>query len=155
MQRKMICLNILPGYSGGGDHCHAAGRPGHHPRQGVLFPSVAVLHPGIGPGAAGNISGAATGLAYTFVRKLGARGENSLRIVFFFSLFSTLLTLPFFVQLADIFLLLAVNGGGGQDAEIWIPQIPHNQFATRSCHTHCMKEQHGRIPPVAICLKQH
>ena len=36
-------------------------------------------------------------MAYTFVRKLGARGENSLRIVFYFSLFSTLLTLPFFL----------------------------------------------------------
>jgi len=49
------------------------------------------------PSLAGFISGAAAGLAYTFVRKLGARGENSLRIVFFFSLFSTLLTLPFFL----------------------------------------------------------
>ena len=36
-------------------------------------------------------------MAYTFVRKLGARGENSLRIVFYFSLLSTLLTLPFFL----------------------------------------------------------
>ena len=58
-------------------------------------------------------------------------------------------------SLADIFLPLAVNGGGGQDAEISILQIPRNRFAARSCHTHCMKEQHGRIPPVAICLKQH
>ena len=49
------------------------------------------------PSLAGFISGAAAGLAYTFVRKLGARGENSLRIVFYFSLFSTLLTLPFFL----------------------------------------------------------
>ena len=65
------------------------------------------------------------------------------------------LHLPYFVQLADIFLPLAVNGGGGQDAEISILQIPRNRFAARSCHTHCMKEQHGRIPPVAICLKQH
>ena len=58
-------------------------------------------------------------------------------------------------SLADIFLPLAVNGGGGQDAEISILQIPRNRFAARSCHTHCMKEQHGRIPPVAVCLKQH
>lgn len=65
------------------------------------------------------------------------------------------LHLPYFVQLADIFLPLAVNGGGGQDAEISILQIPRNRFAARSCHTHCMKEQHGRTHPVAICLKQH
>ena len=126
----------------------------------ALLGSVLIIKPGFEgapfvPSLAGFISGAAAGLAYTFVRKLGARGENSLRIVFCFSLFSTLLTLPYFVQLADIFLPLAVNGGGGQDAEISILQIPRNRFAARSCHTHCMKEQHGRIPPVAICLKQH
>ncbi len=35
------------------------------------------------------------------------------------------------VRLIDIFLPLAVNGGGGQDAEISILQIPRNRFAAR------------------------
>ena len=68
----------------------------------ALLGSALIIKPGFEgapfvPSLAGFISGAAAGLAYTFVRKLGARGENSLRIVFFFSLFSTLLTLPFFL----------------------------------------------------------
>ena len=68
----------------------------------ALLGSVLIIKPGFEgapfvPSLAGFISGAAAGLAYTFVRKLGARGENSLRIVFYFSLFSTLLTLPFFL----------------------------------------------------------
>ena len=45
------------------------------------------------------------------------------------------LYLPYFVRLADIFLPPAVNGGGRQDAEISILQIPRNRFAARSCHT--------------------
>ena len=61
----------------------------------ALLGSVLIIKPGFEgapfvPSLAGFISGA-------FVRKLGARGENSLRIVFYFSLFSTLLTLPFFL----------------------------------------------------------
>ena len=68
----------------------------------ALLGSVLIIKPGFEgapfvPSLAGFISGAAAGLSYTFVRKLGARGENSLRIVFYFSLFSTLLTLPFFL----------------------------------------------------------
>ena len=68
----------------------------------ALLGSVLIIKPGFEgapfvPSLAGFISGAAAGLAYTFVRKLGARGENSLRIVFYFSLLSTLLTLPFFL----------------------------------------------------------
>ena len=49
------------------------------------------------------------------MRKLGTRGENSLRIVFYFSLFSTLLTLPFFmlspVRLTDHQLLMLLLCG--------------------------------------------
>lgn len=68
----------------------------------ALLGSVLIIKPGFEgapfiPSLAGFISGAAAGLAYTFVRKLGSRGENSLRIVFYFSLFSSLLTLPFFL----------------------------------------------------------
>ena len=48
-----------------------------------------------------------------------------------------------------------VHGGGRQNTEIPILQIFRNWFAARSCHTHCMKEQHGRIPPVAILSLIH
>lgn len=68
----------------------------------ALLGSVLIIKPGFDgapflPSLAGFVSGAAAGLAYTFVRKLGARGENSLRIVFYFSLFSSAMTLPFFL----------------------------------------------------------
>ncbi|MCH5187500.1 MAG: DMT family transporter [Oscillospiraceae bacterium] len=43
----------------------------------------------------GIIGGAGAGLAYTFVRILSKRGERSAFIVFFFSVFSTLVTIPF------------------------------------------------------------
>ena len=41
--------------------------------------------------------GMGAGAAYTFVRKLGARQENSKRIVFYFSAFSCLVCLPFLI----------------------------------------------------------
>ncbi len=43
----------------------------------------------------GLLGGAGAGAAYTFVRKLGLRGENSTRIIFFFSAFSCLVCLPY------------------------------------------------------------
>lgn len=46
------------------------------------------------PAVAGMCGGALAGLAYTYVRKLGQRGENGMIIVFFFSAFSTVCTLP-------------------------------------------------------------
>lgn len=46
---------------------------------------------------AGAAGGLGAGMAYTFVRKLGARGENSRRIVFWFSAFSCLVCLPFII----------------------------------------------------------
>lgn len=68
----------------------------------ALLGSMLIIKPGFQnaallPSLAGFASGAAAGLAYTFVRKLGMRGENSLRIIFYFSLFSSLLTFPFFL----------------------------------------------------------
>ena len=86
----------------------------------ALLGSALIIKPGFEgapfvPSMAGFISGATAGLAYTFVRKLGTRGENSLRIVFYFSLFSTLLTLPFFmlspVRLTDHQLLMLLLCG--------------------------------------------
>lgn len=49
------------------------------------------------PALAGVGSGACAGLAYTAVRILGLKGERSLMTIFFFSAFSTLAALPFFL----------------------------------------------------------
>lgn len=46
------------------------------------------------PALIGMLGGAAAGLAYTYVRKLGQRGVNGAVIVLFFSAFSSLLLLP-------------------------------------------------------------
>lgn len=47
------------------------------------------------PAASGVLGGLGAGLAYTFVRKLGMRGENSMMIVTFFSGFTTLMLTPY------------------------------------------------------------
>ena len=49
------------------------------------------------PALVGLAGGMAAGAAYTAVRALSGRGEKGARIVFFFSAFSTLSTLPFLV----------------------------------------------------------
>ncbi len=49
------------------------------------------------PALLGALGGFGAGFAYTYVRKLGQRGENGMMIVLFFSAFSTLFTLPFCV----------------------------------------------------------
>lgn len=49
------------------------------------------------PALVGVLGGLGAGLAYTFVRKLGQRGERKAYIVFFFSAFSTLVLLPFMI----------------------------------------------------------
>lgn len=58
-----------------------------------------VIRPGFsmaaGPAFIGLCGGLGAGLAYTFVRLLGMRGERGPVIVFFFSAVSTLFTLPF------------------------------------------------------------
>ena len=51
------------------------------------------------PALLGALGGLGAGIAYTFVRMLGKRGERGPFIVFFFSAFSTLLMVPF--MLAD------------------------------------------------------
>lgn len=45
----------------------------------------------------GLLGGICAGCAYTFVRKLGSRGENSFRVIFYFSLFSCLVCVPFMI----------------------------------------------------------
>lgn len=49
------------------------------------------------PALIGVLGGLGAGLAYTFVRSLGKKGERSAYIVFFFSAFTSLVTLPMVV----------------------------------------------------------
>lgn len=49
------------------------------------------------PAIAGFLGGCGAGFAYTYLRKLGKRGEESMIIVLFFSAFSTLMSLPFLI----------------------------------------------------------
>jgi drug/metabolite transporter (DMT)-like permease len=49
------------------------------------------------PAVAGVLGGCGAGLAYTYVRKLGQRGENGMMIVLFFSGFSTFSLLPYLI----------------------------------------------------------
>lgn len=62
--------------------------------------SVFIIKPGFQNAAllaalAGVVGGMGAGIAYTFVRALGQKGEDSRRFVFYFSAFSCLLCLPF------------------------------------------------------------
>ena len=64
--------------------------------------SLLIIKPGfadaqLSPALAGVLGGLGAGAAYTFVRKLGKKGENSKRIVFYFSAFSCLFCLPFLI----------------------------------------------------------
>ena len=74
------------------------------------------------PAVSGFLSGACAGFAYTCVRVLGVKGERGMMTVFFFSAFSTLVALPFFIafyepmtpfQWASL-LLAGVSATGGQ-----------------------------------------
>ncbi len=81
--------------------------------------SLFIIKPSMGgyavfPAAVGALGGMSAGLAYTFVRSLGRKGENSFRIIFFFSAFSCLVCIPFMVMNFEpftfksfIFLILA------------------------------------------------
>lgn len=74
------------------------------------------------PGLIGVFGGFGAGVAYTYVRKLGKRGERGPLIVFFFSTFSTLFVTPFMIAdfvpmtVSQLFLLLAAgaSAAGGQ-----------------------------------------
>lgn len=82
---------------------------------GALF----VIKPGfqmaLGPALIGTLGGFGAGVAYTFVRKLGKNGVRGPVIVMFFSTFSTLVCLPFFLadyQPMTIRQLLFLLGAG-------------------------------------------
>lgn len=49
------------------------------------------------PAGVGLLGGMGAGVAYTYVRKLGMRGENSMIIVCFFSAFTTIALCPYFI----------------------------------------------------------
>ena len=74
------------------------------------------------PALSGFLSGACAGFAYTCVRVLGKKGERNDMIIFFFSAFSTLLSLPFmiiyYVPMTGIqwlyMLLAGLSAAGGQ-----------------------------------------
>jgi drug/metabolite transporter (DMT)-like permease len=75
------------------------------------------------PAVIGFIGGLSAGFAYTFVRRLGQRGERGSMVVFFFSVFSTVITIPCmliggYVPMSKyqlVMLLLAgVSATGGQ-----------------------------------------
>jgi len=89
---------------------------------GALF----VIKPGVTgmplfPALMGTVGGMCAGIAYTMVRKLGMKGVKGPFIVFFFSLFSCVVSLPFLIlqfvpmSLYQIFILfltgLAASGG--------------------------------------------
>lgn len=74
------------------------------------------------PAFVGLIGGCAAGMAYTYVRKLGLKGERSMIIVLYFSIFSTLCTLPHMIfdyvpmstKQVLILVLCGLSAAGGQ-----------------------------------------
>lgn len=61
----------------------------------IIQPSPSNLE--LGPSLVGLFGGMAAGLAYTMVRRMGLMGERSALIVFFFSTFSCVVTLPYLI----------------------------------------------------------
>lgn len=67
------------------------------------------------PALVGATGGLGAGMAYTFVRKLGKNHENGVIIVFWFSVFSCLVCLPFLILSAvpmTLFQVLSLIGAG-------------------------------------------
>ena len=82
---------------------------------GALFVIKPDFSIGSFPAIVGASSGLFAGLAYTFVRKLGLRGEKSATIIVFFSATSCLLLLPFVVfsyyHMSTLQLLYLIGAG--------------------------------------------
>lgn len=71
------------------------------------------------------LGGFGAGFAYTFVRKLGQRGEQSMIIVLFFSTFSTLITIPFMIfgfkpMSSEQLLFLCLTGVAAAGGQLFI-----------------------------------
>lgn len=95
----------------------------------AFFGSMLVVKPSFQwdflPAFIGLLGGFGAGFAYTYVRKLGQRGENSMIIVFFFSSFSTLVTLPYIIfnfapMRAEQILFLGLTGVAAAGGQIFI-----------------------------------
>lgn len=89
---------------------------------GALFVIKPSFNVEVMPAFIGFIGGCAAGMAYTYVRKLGLKGERSMIIVLYFSIFSTLCTLPYMIfecapmslkQIA-VLVLCGLSAAGGQ-----------------------------------------
>lgn len=92
---------------------------------GMLFVVKPSFNVEVIPAFLGALGGFGAGFAYTFVRKLGQRGENGMMIVLFFSAFSTLVTLPFFVfdftpMSASQWLCLLMTGVSAAGGQVFI-----------------------------------
>lgn len=94
---------------------------------GAFVGSLFIIKPNIwgmelGYALIGLLGGMGAGIAYTFVRKLGKNGEKGPFIVFFFSGFSCLVTLPYLLffyspmtpQQIAMLLLAGLSAAGGQ-----------------------------------------
>ena len=84
----------------------------------VLIIKPSFNNPDVIPAIVAVMGALGSGFAYTCVRKLGQKGENGSRVIFFFSLFSTLVCLPFMLSgIGDITLkqyaCLVLAGCGG------------------------------------------
>jgi len=89
---------------------------------GALFVIKPSFDMSVVPALIGAFGGFAAGTAYTFVRKLGMRGERGHMIVLFFSTFSCLFTLPFVIfdyhpmslRQFGFLILTGISAAGGQ-----------------------------------------
>lgn len=89
---------------------------------GALFVIKPSFNVQVIPAFIGLIGGCAAGMAYTYVRKLGLKGERSMIIVLYFSIFSTLCTLPYMIfnyapmNLKQVLILImcGLSAAGGQ-----------------------------------------
>lgn len=87
----------------------------------IIKPDFANLTSSI-PALAGALGGMGAGIAYTCVRYLGTKGERSALIVFFFSAFSCIVTLPYLIfhftpmtwKQFIILMLAGLSASGGQ-----------------------------------------
>ncbi|MBQ8166417.1 MAG: DMT family transporter [Lachnospiraceae bacterium] len=89
---------------------------------GALFVIKPSFNVEVIPAFIGFLGGCAAGMAYTYVRKLGLKGERSMIIVLYFSVFSTLCTLPYMIfdycpmslKQLIILILCGLSAAGGQ-----------------------------------------
>ena len=92
---------------------------------GALFVIKPTFSSEVIPAVSGVLGGLGAGIAYTFVRKMGKDGVNGSLIIFFFSAFSCLVTLPvlifdFYPMSIEQFLYLMLAGLSASGGQIFI-----------------------------------